>query len=158
RQAWEQRHNVRRRTRIRPSLPRLARRFVRDPMLSPSPAFRLPWPPRAAYGSRGRARLHTTVMSRETLGSRAIHAPTEAEAPYYRTDGPYIGNQPHFYDVERFLAALRVRERWRMIRDEYAENVARGADHVVDVFNPTGPKIPGWRSVNFQTYLWRYHG
>ncbi len=96
-------------------------------------------------------------MSREALGSRAIHAPTELEAPYYRTDGPYIGNQPHFYDVERFPAALRVRERWRMIRDEYAENVARGTDHVVDVFNPTGPKIPGWRSVNFQTYLWRYH-
>jgi hypothetical protein len=27
---------------------------------------------------------------------------------------------------------------------------------VVDVFNPAGPAIPGWRSVNFQTYLWRY--
>lgn len=79
------------------------------------------------------------------------------EPPYYRTDGRYIGRAPHFYDVEQFPAALRVRDAWRAIRAEYEENVRRGTDRVVDVFNPTGPKIPGWRSVNFQTYLWRYH-
>ncbi len=28
---------------------------------------------------------------------------------------------------------------------------------MIDVFNPAGPKIPGWRSVNFQTYRWRFH-
>ena len=49
-----------------------------------------------------------------------------------------------------------MRENWQAIRREYDENVRRGRDHVVDVFNPAGPKISGWRSVNFQTYQWRY--
>lgn len=90
--------------------------------------------------------------------SRAETAPgLEPEAPYYRTDGPYQGCAPHFYDAALFPAAERVRRSWGAIRDEYEANVRRGTDHVVDVFNPTGPKIPGWRSVNFQTYLWRYH-
>jgi hypothetical protein len=79
------------------------------------------------------------------------------EPPYYRTDGAYRGRAPYFYDVEQFPSALRVRDAWQAIRAEYEANVRRGADHVKDVFNPTGPKISGWRSVNFQTYLWRYH-
>ncbi len=81
-----------------------------------------------------------------------------AESAYYRTDGPYRGNAPCFYDVDRFPWARRVRESWRAIRSEYETNVHRGTDRVVDVFNPTGPKVPGWRSVNFQTYLWRFDG
>jgi hypothetical protein len=78
------------------------------------------------------------------------------EPVYYRTDGPYRGAAPFFYDVDRFPWARRVQDGWRAIRDEYEANVRRGADRVVDVFNPTGPKVPGWRSVNFQTYLWRF--
>jgi aspartyl/asparaginyl beta-hydroxylase (cupin superfamily) len=80
-----------------------------------------------------------------------------AEAPYYRTDGPYAGGAPYFYDVEQFPAASKVRQHWQMIREEYEDNCRRGTDGVADVFNPTGPRIPGWKSVNFQTYLWRYH-
>jgi ornithine lipid ester-linked acyl 2-hydroxylase len=79
------------------------------------------------------------------------------ERPYYRTDGPYQGNAPYFYDLALFPWAQRVRDSWQTIRSEYEENVRRRRDHVVDVFNPLGPKISGWRSVNFQTYLWRYH-
>lgn len=79
------------------------------------------------------------------------------EPVYYRTDGPYAGGEPFFYDVEQFPAAVAVRAAWQQIRAEYEENVLRRQDHVVDVFNPLGPKISGWRSVNFQTYLWRYH-
>src|SRR5438132_3247769 len=82
---------------------------------------------------------------------------TPRESVYYRTDGPYRGSAPCFYEVERFPWARRVRESWRVIRNEYEANVRRGTDHVVDVFNPTGPKVAGWRSVNFQTYLWRFH-
>jgi beta-hydroxylase len=79
------------------------------------------------------------------------------EPLYYRTDGPYTGNAPRFYDVDQFRWTERLRAQWRAIRDEYEANVRRGTDHVVDVFNPAGPKIAGWRSVNFQTYLWRFH-
>ena len=79
------------------------------------------------------------------------------EAPYYRTDGRYQGNAPFFYDVDALPWARAVRESWRVIRREYEDNVRRGSDHVVDVFNPAGPKIPGWRSVNLQTYAWCYH-
>jgi aspartyl/asparaginyl beta-hydroxylase (cupin superfamily) len=81
----------------------------------------------------------------------------EVEPPYYRTDGPYRGRAPYFYDVETFPWARRVRERWQEIRAEFEENGRRGRDGVVAVFNPAGAAIPGWRSVNFQTYLWRYH-
>jgi len=84
-----------------------------------------------------------------------------AERLYYRTDGPYAGPGPAFYDVETLAWArawaARLAESWPAIRREYEDNVRRGADHVVDVFNPAGPKIPGWRSVNFQTYDWRFH-
>lgn len=79
------------------------------------------------------------------------------EAPYFRTDGRYEGEAPHFYDVASFPWAERLRGSWQVVRREYEENVRRGHDHVIDVFNPAGPKIAGWRSVNFQTYLWRYH-
>ena len=78
------------------------------------------------------------------------------ESVYYRTDGPYRGDAPCFYDVEDFPWARRIRDGWRAIRTEYEGNVRRGTDHVVDVFNPTGPMVTGWRSVNFQTYLWQF--
>jgi hypothetical protein len=78
------------------------------------------------------------------------------ESAYYRTDGPYRGNAPCFYDVDRLPWARAVQQSWRAIRTEYETNIRRGTDRVVDVFNPTGPKVPGWRSVNFQTYLWRF--
>lgn len=77
--------------------------------------------------------------------------------PYYRTDGSFRGTAPYFYDVERLPAMHRVRDRWRVIRDEFERNVRQGTDGVVDVFNPAGPRVPGWRSVNLQTYLWHYH-
>jgi beta-hydroxylase len=80
-----------------------------------------------------------------------------AEPVYYRTDGPYTGTAPHFYDVEQFPGVHRVRDSWRTIRSEYEENVRQGRDHMVDVFNPAGPEIRGWRSVNFQTYRWLFH-
>lgn len=76
---------------------------------------------------------------------------------YYRTDGPYRGDAPYWYDVEAQPWARRLRAEWRAIRDEYERNVRGGRDGVVPVFNPAGPSVPGWRSVNFQTYLWRYH-
>ena len=79
------------------------------------------------------------------------------EPPYYRTDGRYTGQAPYFYDVESLPWAHGLGENWRAIRAEYEDNVRRGTAHVIDVFNPAGPSIPGWRSVNFQTYLWRYH-
>ena len=86
---------------------------------------------------------------------------TERDRLYYRTDGPYEGSEPGFYDLDSLSWcrpwADRVRESWQAIRDEYEKNVRRGQDHVVEVFNPTGPKVPRWRSVNFQTYLWRFH-
>jgi hypothetical protein len=77
--------------------------------------------------------------------------------PYYRTDGRYRGTAPYFYDVDRLSSVHRVRDGWRVIRDEFMHNVAAGTDGVVDVFNPAGPKVPGWRSVNFETYRWHYH-
>ena len=80
------------------------------------------------------------------------------EPVYYRTDGPYEGHAPHFYDVDAFPWTAGLRAAWRSMRNEYERNVRTGADQVVDVFNPAGPKVPGWRSVNFQTYLWRFHG
>jgi aspartyl/asparaginyl beta-hydroxylase (cupin superfamily) len=78
-----------------------------------------------------------------------------SEPIYYRTDAPYAGNAPYFYAVDRLPWARRLTESWRTILAEYEDNVGRGTDDLVDVFNPTGPKIAGWRSVNFQTYLWR---
>jgi hypothetical protein len=78
-----------------------------------------------------------------------------SESIYYRTDASYAGNDPRFYDVDRLPWAMSIAESWRTILAEYDDNVRRGTDGVVDVFNPTGPKLPGWRSVNFQTYLWR---
>lgn len=79
------------------------------------------------------------------------------EPEYYRTDGHYTGHAPAFYDVDQLPWAARVRAAWRAVRDEYEQNVGEGTDQVIDVFNPVGPKVPGWRSVNFQTYLWRFH-
>ncbi len=78
------------------------------------------------------------------------------EPLYYRTDPPYAGGAPCFYDVDDQPWAAHLRAHWQTIRDEYEENVRRGTDGVVEVFNPTGPRIVGWRSVNFQTYLWRF--
>jgi aspartyl/asparaginyl beta-hydroxylase (cupin superfamily) len=79
------------------------------------------------------------------------------ERLYYRTDGRYRGRAPFFYDVEDLPWARRLRAQSRAIRQEYEDNVRAGRDQVSAVFNPAGPSIPGWRSVNFQTYLWRYH-
>lgn len=79
------------------------------------------------------------------------------EPPYYRTDGPYEGRAPGFWEMDSFPWATRVRDRWQAIRSEFHENVRRGADGVVAVFNPAGAPVRGWKSVNFQTYLWRYH-
>jgi hypothetical protein len=101
------------------------------------------------------------------MGLSAVHAqasdlapaadgPASPEPPYYRTDGRYVGSAPHYYDVDAFPWARMLRARWEAVREEYEANVRRGRDHVVDVFNPAGPKVAGWRSVNFQTYLWRY--
>jgi ornithine lipid ester-linked acyl 2-hydroxylase len=89
-----------------------------------------------------------SVASRRTTG--------RPPRPYYRVDGHYTGSAPYFYDVERLGLVHSVRDHWRLIRDEYERNVRAGTDQVVDVFNPAGPKVPGWRSVNFQTYSWRY--
>jgi aspartyl/asparaginyl beta-hydroxylase (cupin superfamily) len=79
---------------------------------------------------------------------------------YYRTDGPYRGGTPCFYDVDRLdwcrSWADRVRESWTAIRDEFERNVRRGTDRVTEVFNPAGPAVPGWRSVNLQTYSWPF--
>src|SRR5207244_4376980 len=122
----------------------------------------------ATRAGRGTSRLRSArrscsspaAMSSPALGTfpDVAGTPTAApEAPYFRTDGRYEGRAPYFYDVERLAWAKRVRDSWQMIRREYEENGRRGRDHVVDVFNPAGPKITGWRSVNFQTYLWRYH-
>jgi hypothetical protein len=96
-------------------------------------------------------------MARRERGVLPTAPGLEPEPPYYRTDAPYRGRAPYFYDVERLPGVHRLRENWRTIRSEYEENVRRGTDHVVDVFNPAGPTVRGWRSVNFQTYLWRYH-
>jgi len=95
-------------------------------------------------------------------GAVAARLPFADAGPlYYRTDGPYDGHGPCFHDVDSLPWARpwadRLREGWRAIRREYEANIHRGSDHVVDVFNPAGPKISGWRSVNFQTYLWRFH-
>src|ERR1041384_6913649 len=95
-------------------------------------------------------------MSSPALGT-LTHAPDAVEAPYFRTDGRYAGRAPYFYDADRLPGVQTIRDGWQTIRREYEENVRRGRDRVVDVFNPAGPKIAGWKSVNFQTYRWRYH-
>jgi ornithine lipid ester-linked acyl 2-hydroxylase len=78
--------------------------------------------------------------------------------PYYRTDGPYAGPAPCFYDDAAALApAQPVVASWREIRAELADLVRRSGDPTVDVFNPAGPPVPGWRSLNLQTYGWHYH-
>ncbi len=79
------------------------------------------------------------------------------EQPYYRTDGRYEGSAPFFYEIGRFPWARQVEESWKTIRTEYEANLRQGKSQVVDVFNPVGPTIPGWKSVNLQTYRWRYH-
>jgi hypothetical protein len=76
---------------------------------------------------------------------------------YYRTDGVYRGDAPYWHEVETLPWARHLLAQWPAIRDEYERNVRAGRDRVIDVFNPAGPSVPGWRSVNFQTYLWRYH-
>ena len=81
----------------------------------------------------------------------------ESEPLYYRTDGPYGGSAPYFYDVEQLGWADRLRDNWRVVRGEYEAHLGRGADPLRDVFNPAGPKVPGWKSVSLQTYLWRFH-
>lgn len=86
----------------------------------------------------------------------AAAAPT-VEPPYYRTDGGYRGTAPYFFDLEACAWADLLCHNWQAVRREYEDNVRGGRDHVVDVFNPAGPKVSGWRSVNFQTFLWRYH-
>ncbi|HZR82744.1 MAG TPA: aspartyl/asparaginyl beta-hydroxylase domain-containing protein [Candidatus Binatia bacterium] len=91
------------------------------------------------------------VRAREA--SRDVGAP---ERLYYRTDGPYRGHAPDFYDGDALAAARRVVESWKAIRAEYDDNVRRGSDGMKPVFNPAGPSVPGWRSVNLQTYLWRF--
>ena len=92
----------------------------------------------------------------ESPSDPAAAAALTAEPPYYRTDGGYRGTAPYFFDLDGCAWADLLRANWQAVRREYEDNVRRGRDHVVDVFNPAGPKVSGWRSVNFQTYLWRY--
>lgn len=102
--------------------------------------------------------MHDRPLALQDLEAPSAPAAARAvEPPYYRTDGVYRGTAPYFFDLEGCAWADLLRENWQVVRREYEDNVRRGRDHVVDVFNPAGPTVFGWRSVNFQTYLWRYH-
>jgi hypothetical protein len=89
------------------------------------------------------------------------HRPTargpRREPPYHPSDGPYRGAAPRFHDPAEVPGLAELASSWREVREEAEAFLARRAPGLAPVFNPYGVDIPGWRSLNLETYLWRYH-
>ncbi len=79
------------------------------------------------------------------------------EAPFYTLDGDYAGDRPRFHAPGECPAAAGVAERWKEIREEVEGLLRRRGGTLEPNFSPYGDSPPGWRSLNLETYRYRYH-
>lgn len=79
------------------------------------------------------------------------------EPPYYGLQGPYTGGEPRFYSREECPWLGSVEVAWEEIRDEAIAFLRRHGRTLGMNFDPYGFDVSGWRTLNFQTYLRRYH-
>ena len=84
-------------------------------------------------------------------------ASVSIEPPHYTLWGDYCGSQPSFHPRHTLPWADLVEQAFGTVRQELEQFLdARGLEMNPN-FNPYGVDIPGWRSINLQTYLRRYH-
>jgi aspartyl/asparaginyl beta-hydroxylase (cupin superfamily) len=81
----------------------------------------------------------------------------EAEAPYYAIYGDYRGSRPRFYPREECPWLGRVEEAWKEIRAEFEDYHYRWGRPLEENFDPYDLGLSGWKTLNFVTYLRRYH-
>ncbi len=79
------------------------------------------------------------------------------EPLYYRIYGPYGGEQPRFLSVDDEPFARELEEHWETIRREFVDYHYDRGQSLTPSFIPDPVEVTGWQSINFFTYLRRYH-